>query len=327
MKHVVVYRDGDGHSDARGEDGTDVAAPGRGQVVVGVTLFPIHRSDLQQLAGVASEVPLRGVGMEAIGVIEAVGPGVSSLRMGMRVSVFPHSGTWAQRILADADTVRVVPDTVPDDVAAQMHVNPLTMLMLRREADKHAFTAYDGSCSTRRDTPVGVLLTAGLSHHSIPTISMVNTDDAATRLRARFPHVPVVVTDGDDWGDRVRALAEGRTIGIGFDPVGGRGAADLVDLLSPGGTLVLYRRDSDASMPLHASLQARSITFRGVNVESWLTDTPPRRRASDINTAMAVATLLTDQFDTAATYPITAIQEALAHAASATTVGTVLVKP
>jgi exoribonuclease R len=74
-------------------------------------------------------------------------------------------------------------------------------------------------------------------------------------------------------------------------------------------------------------LHTRSITLRGINVESWTTDTSPRRRASDINTAMAVATLLTNQFDTAATYPLTALEDAIAHASSPETVGTVLVQP
>ncbi len=37
-----------------------------------------------------------------------------------------------------------VPDSVTDGVAAQMLVNPLTVLMLRREAEKHFTTGYDG---------------------------------------------------------------------------------------------------------------------------------------------------------------------------------------
>lgn len=329
MKTVVAYANTDGCGSIRVEDVANVRAPGRGQVVIDVTHFPIHRSDLQQIAEGTPDASPRPVGIEATGVVQAVGNGVERLREGMRVSVFPHRGTWAQRILVDAGAVLPVPDSVPDEVAAQMLVNPLTMLLLRREADKHFSTTYDGILlNNAADDPVGTLLTAGLSHHSIPTISLARSAESAQRLATRFPDVPVVTTEDGGWTARVRALTEGRTVGVGFDPEGGRTAANLVDLLSPGGTLVLYGRHSSDTIPIHASaLHTRSITLRGINVESWTTDTSPRRRASDINTAMAVATLLTNQFDTAATYPLTALEDAIAHASSPETVGTVLVQP
>jgi NADPH:quinone reductase-like Zn-dependent oxidoreductase len=98
--------------------------------VIGVTVFPIHRSDVQQIADAtvrASGATPRPVGLEVTGVIEAVGFGVSRLREGMRVSVFPHRGTWAQRILVDADAVLPVPDSVPEEVAARSNICATTV--------------------------------------------------------------------------------------------------------------------------------------------------------------------------------------------------------
>src|ERR1700739_1587577 len=107
--------------------------PGPGQVLVRVTLFPIHWGDLQaiQLASPTGQV---GAGVEATGVVEKVGAGVHHVTPGARVSVFPQPGAWAQRITADAQFVVPVPDSISDEVAAQLLVNPLTVLMLRREA-------------------------------------------------------------------------------------------------------------------------------------------------------------------------------------------------
>jgi NADPH:quinone reductase-like Zn-dependent oxidoreductase len=107
--------------------------PGPGQVLVRVTLFPIHWGDLQAIQ-LSSPTGWVGAGVEATGVVEKVGPGVHHVTPGARVSVFPQPGAWAERFTADAQFVVPVPDPVSDEVAAQMLVNPLTVLMLRRES-------------------------------------------------------------------------------------------------------------------------------------------------------------------------------------------------
>jgi len=117
--------------------------PGPGQVVVRVALFPIHWGDLQAIQ-LASPTGRVGAGVEATGVVEKVGSGVHHVTPGARVSVFPQPGAWAERFTADAQFVVPVPDSVSDEVAAQMLVNPLTVLMLHREAEKHFTTGYDG---------------------------------------------------------------------------------------------------------------------------------------------------------------------------------------
>jgi NADPH:quinone reductase-like Zn-dependent oxidoreductase len=117
--------------------------PGPGQVLIRVTLFPIHWGDLQAIQH-GSPTGRVCAGVEATGVVEKIGPGVHHVTPGARVSVFPQPGTWAERITADAQFVVPVPDSVSDEVAAQMLVNPLTVLMLRREAEKHFTTGYDG---------------------------------------------------------------------------------------------------------------------------------------------------------------------------------------
>jgi NADPH:quinone reductase-like Zn-dependent oxidoreductase len=117
--------------------------PGPGQVLVRVTMFPIHWGDLQAIQ-LASSTGRVGAGVEATGVVEKAGSGVHHVTPGARVSFFPQPGAWAERIIAGAQFVVPVPDSVTDGVAAQMLVNPLTVLMLRREAEKHFATGYDG---------------------------------------------------------------------------------------------------------------------------------------------------------------------------------------
>ena len=74
----------------------------------------------------------------------AAGPGVDTPNLGTRVTVFPNPGSWAQRINVAAEVAVPVPDSVSDDVAAQMVCNPLTALLLYRAAQQHFSVGVDG---------------------------------------------------------------------------------------------------------------------------------------------------------------------------------------
>jgi NADPH:quinone reductase-like Zn-dependent oxidoreductase len=302
--------------------------PGPGQVLIRVTLFPIHWGDLQAIQYGSPSGQVRA-GVEATGVVEKVGPGVHHVTPGARVSVFPHPGAWAERITADAQFVVPVPDSVSDEIAAQMLVNPLTVLMLRREAEKQFSTGYDGVVlNNAAGGSVGRLVTAALSQHHIATISLVRSAKTAQRLRERFPEVPVVVTEDPDWVDAVRDLIGGRTVGAALDPVGGAIGADLLGQLSPGGTVVVYGRMADEPIPVHASaLLDRGLTLRGATIGRWVATTTPEQRASDTRTAGLIAQALSDHFDVAAIYPIGELSDAIRHAAKPGKTGTVLVRP
>jgi NADPH:quinone reductase-like Zn-dependent oxidoreductase len=302
--------------------------PGPGQVLVRVTLFPVHWGDLQAIQ-LASPTGRVGAGVEATGVVEKVGSGVHHVTPGARVSVFPQPGAWAERITADAQFVVPVPDSISDEVAAQMLVNPLTVLMLRREAEKHFTTGYDGVVlNNAAGGAVGRLITAGFSNHHIATVSLVRRADTAQQLRKRFPDVPVVVTEDPDWVDAVRDLIGGRTVGAALDPIGGALSAELLGLLSPGGTLVVYGRMADEPIPVHASaLLDGGLTLRGATIGRWVAATSPEQRVSDTSTASLMAQAFSSQFDVAAIYPIAQLSDAIRHATKPGKTGTVLVRP
>ncbi|MDT5349509.1 MAG: hypothetical protein QOH91_2796, partial [Mycobacterium sp.] len=299
-----------------------------GQVLIRVTLFPIHWGDLQAIQLASPTGPTRA-GVEATGVVEKVGAGVHHVTPGARVSVFPQPGAWAERITADAQFVVPVPDSVSDVIAAQMLVNPLTVLMLRREAEKHFSTGYDGVVlNNAAGGAVGRLVTADLSSHHIATVSLVRRAETAQQLRERFPEVPVVVTEDPDWVAAVRDLIGGRNGGAALDPIGGAVSADLLSLLSAGGTLVVYGRMAAEPIPLHATaLLDRGLTLRGATIGRWAASVSPEQRVSDTRTACLMAQALSNQFDVAAIYPITELSDAIRHATKPGKTGTVLIHP
>jgi NADPH:quinone reductase-like Zn-dependent oxidoreductase len=308
-------------------------APVRGQVLIRTMAFPVHRGDLlavESYPGTAAEpVP---VGAEATGVVEAIGPGThgaAGVEVGGRVTVFPLPGGWSQWILADAEMIVPVPDELPDEVAAQMLVNPLTAVMLRRQAQEHLAFGYDGVLvQTAAGSSVGRLVTGVCQFHNMGLINVVRSEHGAAELRKRFPDVPVVATEHAGWADEVRRAAGGRPVSVAFDPVGGKLTEGLLNLLAPGGKLVSYGELAEEPISVHAStLLHKSLTLRGATLGRWLYEASPERRASDVAAATQIALTLKDQFDVAATYPLGELADAVEHAVRPGKIGSVLIRP
>ena len=303
--------------------------PGLGQLQVRVSAFPIHPGDL--LAISAPQTPGRELiaGVEATGVVTEVGAGVTGFSPGTRVTFFPHQGSWRQVVNVDAAIAVPVPDSVPDEIAAQMLCNPITTLMLRRAAQQHFGVGFDGVVlNNAAASSVGRLFTTVAEHHQIATISIVRSEQRAQQLRDRFPTVPVVSTSDPGCVEQVRAAAAGRSIPVALDPVGGAAAGDLLSALSPGGTLIIYGALGQEPIPLHAAAVLQSaLGIRGLTINRWLSAVSAEQRASDVASAVTITTGMPQHFDVAAVYPLDRIIDAVRHVAQLGKVGTVLVKP
>jgi NADPH:quinone reductase-like Zn-dependent oxidoreductase len=303
--------------------------PGLGQLQVQVSAFPIHPGDLLAVSAPQTGSGELIAGIEATGVVTEVGAGVSGFSPGSRVAFFPHQGSWREVVNVDAAIAVPVPDSVPDEVAAQMLCNPITAVMLRRAAQQHFGVGFDGVVlNNAAASSVGRLFTAIAEHHQIATVSIVRSDQRAQELRDRFPTVSVVSTANPGWVEQVRTAAAGRPIPVALDPVGGTSAADLLSALSPGGTLIVYGALAQEPIPLHAaSVLFSALAIRGLTVNRWLTAVSPEQRASDVASAVMITRGLPQHFDVAAVYPLDRIADAVRHVSQPGKVGTVVVKP
>jgi NADPH:quinone reductase-like Zn-dependent oxidoreductase len=311
---------------------TDVGEPhppGLGQLQVQVSAFPIHPGDLLAVSAPQTASGELIAGIEATGLVTEVGAGVTGFSPGTRVTFFPHQGSWRAVVNVDAAIAVPVPDSVPDEVAAQMLCNPITALMLRRAAQQHFGVGFDGVVlNNAAASSVGRLFTAIAAHHQIATISIVRSDQRAQELRDRFPTVSVVTSANPGWVEQVRTAAAGRPIPVALDPVGGTSAGDLLSALSPGGTLIVYGALAQEPIPLYAaSVLYSALAIRGLTVNRWLTAVSPEQRASDVASAVMVTTGLPQHFDVAAVYPLDRIADAVRHVSQPGKIGTVVVKP
>jgi NADPH:quinone reductase-like Zn-dependent oxidoreductase len=296
MRSVLYRRHGDPAQVLETVDVADPARPGPGEVLIRVTRRPVHYGDLLGIAGRYRSggdlsVPEGGnrVGFEGFGRIEAAGEGVD-LAPGTRVAFFPGRAAWSERAVVAADFVTVIPDEISDDIAAQLHVNPLTAALLRRAVIRAGVQpGIDVVVLTAAGSAVARLVIAVLTQMGIDAIGVVRSDSGAAQLSALIPGLPVISTQGQGWQDRLTQAAGTRPIKAVLDPVGGTIASEMAALLTPGGSLISYGDLSGEPIAVPALyFSTRNITLFGVTVGSWAS-LPKAQRVDDLERALHLA--------------------------------------
>jgi NADPH:quinone reductase-like Zn-dependent oxidoreductase len=297
-----------------------------------VSAFSVHPGDLVGIAGPFTGTDGEAVvpGLEATGRVEAIGPHTSvsaGVRVGARVTLFLVPGAWQDWVLAPKEFVVAVPEGTSDAVAAQLMVNPLTAVLLRRAAVRDPAIGFNGvAVQTAAGSSVARLLGVEMARHSAGLINLVRSRDSAQRLKDRLPQIPVVATSEDGWQVEVRAIADGRPITTALDAVAGELATDLLDLLAPGGTLLTYGALDAEPMRIHAnSLLPKGLRVRALSIGRWASDVGRQQRAWDLDSARALADIASDQLDVAAVYPLNQLTTAIEHVGRPGKTGTVVV--
>nr|WP_280493011.1 zinc-binding dehydrogenase [Nocardia asiatica] len=175
-------------------------------------------------------------GCEAVARVDAVGPGVSDMSVGRRVTVSGAQNVWAEYFVVPARRVVPLPDTVSDETAAQLLAMPLSALMLiedlaLRSGEWLAINAANGA--------VGRLVNVFARQRGLRVLNLVRGRASVTALR-ELGYEPVLDTSDEGWRDQVEAATSGAPIVRAVDQVGGRAAADELALLAPGGQLISF---------------------------------------------------------------------------------------
>ena len=124
-KAIRIHETG-GPEVLRWED-VEVGNPGPGQVRLQQRACGLNYIDVYGRSGLYPVGDLPAViGMEAVGVVDAVGDGVSELAAGDRVAYPMVLGAYAEARLIDADKLVRIPDSIGDETAAAMMLKGLT---------------------------------------------------------------------------------------------------------------------------------------------------------------------------------------------------------
>src|SRR6266850_7553779 len=131
--HLTAY--GNPVQNLRMVEVSEPNAPSASEALVRMEYAPIDYSDLLLANGVYFLNPKLPcvIGGEGAGIVEAVGPGVTSVKAGDRVTIPFRTFTWSENVVAPAEGLFVVPPLLDARTASMLNINPTTAVLLLSE--------------------------------------------------------------------------------------------------------------------------------------------------------------------------------------------------
>ena len=239
-----------------------IPEPQANEVRVKTVLASIHNHDLLTIRGqygFKPEMPAIA-GSEAVGVVDAVGSEVKNLKVGQRVAAASVQATWAEYFVADEDMVFAIPESLDDEMAAQLIAMPLSALMLLEflEAKSGQWIIHNAA-----NGAVGKSLAMLAAARGVNTINVVRSSDAIKELEA-IGAENNVSTDNEDWKEQVKAILGEDKISAAVDSVGGENGGELLSLLGHDGTFAVFGAMSGKPMVLNPThMIFKQATMKG----------------------------------------------------------------
>ncbi|WP_242089872.1 MDR family oxidoreductase [Curtobacterium sp. DN_7.5] len=248
----------------------DLPDPAEGEVLVDVTASSVNYKDGLALArnpGVARVDPLVP-GIDVVGTVSALGPGVHDVAIGDRVTCNgaglgeTRHGGWAVRTVVPADALVVLPDGVGDVFAAAVgtagFTAQLSVLALERTVAPDdgpvLVTGASGGVGS-----VAVALLAARGYTVTASTGRTTNADALRRLGA------AEVVDRAEFAELGKPLQRARWAGA-VDSVGGATLANVLAATRWGGAVTACGLAQDAGLPTTVMpFILRAVSLLGIN--------------------------------------------------------------
>ena len=230
----------------------EVGDPGPGEIRVRNRYVGLNYIDVYHRNGLYP-VPLpSGIGMEASGVVEAVGDGVIDLAVGQRVAyATPPLGAYAEVRLMPADRAVALPDAIDDQTAAAMMLQGMTVeyLLCRTFVVQAGQTILIHAAAGG----VGLIACQWARHIGATVIGTVGSDEKAALAQANGA-THVINYRTENFVDRVREITDGAGVPVVYDGVGKDTWDGSLDCLSPRGMMVSFGNASGAVPPFNPGI-------------------------------------------------------------------------
>jgi NADPH2:quinone reductase len=241
--------------------------PGPGQVRIAVRVAGVHLLDTHIRAGERAgpfprpELPAIP-GREVAGVVDAVGAGADDAWVGRRVVAHlgQASGGYAELALSPAEALHELPDGVADEAAVAMIGTGRTTLAILEEAE---IGGDDVVLVTAAAGGIGSMVVQAARAAGATVVGLAGGAAKIGRVRELGADAAVDYTRSG-WPDEVRAALGDREATVALDGVGGDAGRAVLELLGPGGRLILFGWASGEPTRLSAGdLMARGLTASG----------------------------------------------------------------
>jgi trans-2-enoyl-CoA reductase len=231
---------------------------------------------------------------------------------------------WAERLVLKAGALVKAPAGTDVAQLAMLKVNPATAhLML---CGPVSLSPGDWVIQNAANSGVGVNLIRLAKARGLKTANVVRREELIEPLRAIG--ADAVVVDGPDLAEKLAAATGGAAIKLAIDAVAGAATERLADCLADDGTVVNYGLLSGAP----CQVRADQTVFKGITLTGFWLAKAMRAMSSDALAALygELMPRLADgslHVDVEASYPLTEVKAALAHAAREGRGGKVLLAP
>ena len=230
----------------------DLPGPRSGQVRVRHTVIGVNFIDTYQRTGLYPVQLPSGLGLEAAGIVDTLGSGVTSLKPGDRVAYcMGPIGAYAEANNVPADLLVKIPAKISDETAAAALLKGMTaQYLLKRtyaleKGETILFHAAAGG--------VGLIACQWAKHLGAQVIGTVGSDEKVALARSHgCDHV--LNTRSEDWVRRVREITKGEGVPVVYDSIGKDTFMGSLDCLAVRGMMVSFGNASGAVPPFEPGI-------------------------------------------------------------------------
>ncbi|RKP59159.1 quinone oxidoreductase family protein [Pararobbsia silviterrae] len=300
-------------------------APAAGEVRIRHTAIGVNFVDVYHRTGHYPLPALPAVpGVEAAGIVDAVGPGVDALQPGQRVVYAgPPVGSYASARTMPADRVLALPDDIDDAVAASLLLRGMTAHMLCSAV--YPVKAGDTVLIHAAAGGLGLVM---LQWAKALGARVIGTVGSAAKAELAVAHGldEAILYREQDVVATVRTLTDGRGVDYAVDGIGGPTLLATLDTVRPFGMIASVGQVSGDPGPIDLSVlgPGRSVALSRPSVFRYVSD-PARYREAGLATFERLRSGLKAHIG--AVFPLA--EAALAHARleSGDTHGSILLRP
>jgi NADPH:quinone reductase len=232
-----------------------VGNPGPGEARLRHTAVGLNFVDIYVRRGLYPASLPSGLGTEAAGVVDEVGPGVSDIKSGDRVAYAGSPlGAYCEERVMPADRLVVLPKGISDLQAAAMMLKGLTVQYLIRQihkvgkGDTILFHAAAGG--------VGLIACQWAKSLGAIVIGTVGREEKAKLAKAHGCDYPIIYTH-EDFVDRVEKITQSQKLPVVYDSVGKDTFIKSLDCLRPRGLMVSFGQSSGPVGPVDLGIFAQ----------------------------------------------------------------------
>jgi NADPH2:quinone reductase len=223
-----------------------VPQPKANEAVVKLSASGVNFIDVYFREGRYKAVPPFVLGQEGAGVVNAVGPDVTTVKNGDRVAWTGVMGSYAEYAAVPADRLVPIPDGVTDQQAAAAMLQGMTAHYLSH--DTYPLKRGETALVHAAAGGVGLLLVQMAHHIGARVIATVSTDEKAKFAREAGADEVILYTQSD-FETETKRLTGGKGLDVVYDSVGKTTFEKGLNVLRPRGMMVLFGGSSGAVPP------------------------------------------------------------------------------